>query len=87
MFQPHDGLVTDYQGMKWDKEHWIRCFGNDEHFYNDVESVTYTCPKTGKERTDKCYGISIQREINVIVYRKNGHRPTTVIPIANVIIA
>lgn len=84
VFQPHDGIITDKQAMKWDKAHWIMCFGNDDHFYNDVESVTYKDPKTGKPRKDKCYGISIQHDINVIVYRKNGRRPTMSIPIQNV---
>lgn len=85
VFQPHEGQVTDEQSAKWNKDHWIKCFGNDEHYYNDVEFVTYKDPATGKERTDKCYGISIQKEINVIVYRSNKGMPTMSIPIKNVI--
>lgn len=84
VFQPHDGTVTEVQGMQWFKAHWIKCFGNDNHFYNDVESVTYKDPKTGKERTSKCYGISIQKEVNVIVWRSGG-KTTKSIPIKNVI--
>lgn len=86
-FQPHDGQVSRKDAAKWSKDNWIKIFGDDTHYYNDVESVTYKDPKskTGKLRTDKCHSISIQHEINVIVWRKNGKRPTMVIPIENIV--
>lgn len=84
-FQAHDNIITDKQNMEWLKARWIKFAGNDKHFYRDVESITYRDPKTNKIRTDKVYTISIQRAVNVIVWRKNGRYPTTAIPIKNVI--
>lgn len=85
VFQPYNGIITDTQGKKWNKENWIKIFGNDDHYYNDVETVTYKDPKTSKIRTDKCHGISIQNEIKVILLRKNRNKPTMSIPIENVL--
>lgn len=86
-FQPHDGQVTRQESDSWDKENWIRCFGDDNHFYGDVHSVTYKNPtsKTGRSRTDACLGISIHHEITVIVARPNGRRRTMSIPIEDII--
>lgn len=84
-FQPHDNVITAAQARMWSKMNWINCFGNDEHYYNDVESVTYKDPKTGKQRKDKVSCISIQNEINVYVHRKSGKYPVMAIPINNIV--
>lgn len=86
-FQPHDNQVSPKDASKWSKDRWIANFGSDEHYYNDVESVTYKNPlsKTGRLRTDKYHSISIQKETYVLVYRKNGKRNTMSIPIENIV--
>lgn len=86
-FHPHEKQFDRKTVEKWTKDRWIRNFGSDKHYYSDVESVTYKDPKskTGKLRTDKCYGISIQNEVNVIVWRKNGKRSTMSIPIDQIV--
>ncbi len=86
-FQPHGGQVTRKQADTWYREHHMKFSKDDKHHYGDVHSVTYRNPtsKTGRLRTDPCYGISIQHEVNVIVVRKNGKRPTMSIPIDSVV--
>jgi len=82
-FQAHENKITRQQSNQWNRMHWVKHFGDDNHFYGDIEFVTYKNPKskTGKLRTDKVSCISIQHEVNVIVYRKDGKRPTMLIPI------
>lgn len=81
-FQPHEYQVTRQQSLAWGRANWNRCCDErDDLFYSDVDFVTYKNPKTGRLRTDRVYGISIQNEINVLVYRKNGKWNTMGIPI------
>lgn len=81
VFQPHDGIIDNKLSAKWNKDHWIKCFGNDEHYYNDVEYVTYKNPKDKKLQKRKCYGISIQHKVNVVLWKTEAMKSTFSIPI------
>ena len=84
-FRPHEGQKTDGQTSLWNREHWINFAGDDKRYYGDIVWVTYKDPATNRIRHDKCYGISIQQKVHVIVWRKHKGRPTMSIPIENVI--
>jgi len=83
VFQVHENQVTRQEVNQWNRKHWIGFAESDDHFYGDIEFVTYKNPKskTGKLRTDKFASISIQREVNVNVHRKNGKRNVMCLPI------